>query len=259
MEIVVLCKQVPDLVEELEIDTTGKNLNKDYTRYVVSESDDHALEEAILLKERYGGKVYVYGIDKGNIDEFLFTAVAKGADEVYKINYSAGETEWLDNKTSASLFLEAIKNRKADLILTGCYAVDDLDGQLGPTIAGYLNLPFCGLISGVELSPNRKSVVAYKEYPGGIKCALESELPAVLGIQSATKPPRYVSVSKVRQVMKTTKINELNISIPPPQSSFNINKIYKPVSQKQAKIIEGTPEKVADELIQIFKSLGIIK
>jgi len=44
-----------------------------------------ALEEAILLKERHGGTITVVTLDSGDVDETLFTAVAKGADRVIKI------------------------------------------------------------------------------------------------------------------------------------------------------------------------------
>jgi electron transfer flavoprotein beta subunit len=55
MNLVVLMRMVPDVVEELEIAPDGKSLDQEALRLIVSESDDHALEEALLLKERYGG------------------------------------------------------------------------------------------------------------------------------------------------------------------------------------------------------------
>ena len=46
MNIVVPIKQVPDLVEELEIDDSGKDLNREWLKMKTNEFDDHALEEA---------------------------------------------------------------------------------------------------------------------------------------------------------------------------------------------------------------------
>ena len=43
MKIAVLLTMVPDLVEELEIDPSGTALDTQWLRYVLSESDDHAL------------------------------------------------------------------------------------------------------------------------------------------------------------------------------------------------------------------------
>ena len=53
--------------------------------FIVNESDDHALEQALLLKEAAGGSVTVVALDFGDVDNTLFTAAAKGADRIMKI------------------------------------------------------------------------------------------------------------------------------------------------------------------------------
>ncbi|HZD43935.1 MAG TPA: hypothetical protein VE134_07740, partial [Methanomicrobiales archaeon] len=45
-----------------------------------------------------------------------------------------------------------------------------------------------------------------KEYAGGVRARYEVALPAVLGIQAAEKPPRYVPVAKVRATMKAATL-----------------------------------------------------
>ena len=85
MHILVLLKMVPDVVEDLDIAPDGKALDLEYLRMILSESDDHALEQALLLKERHGGKVTVLALDAPEVDDALFTAAAKGADRVVKV------------------------------------------------------------------------------------------------------------------------------------------------------------------------------
>ena len=51
MKIAVLLKQVPDLAEELEVDDSGKALDTEYIKFRLNEYDEHALEEAVCLKE----------------------------------------------------------------------------------------------------------------------------------------------------------------------------------------------------------------
>ena len=80
MNILVLMKMVPDVVEELEVSSDGKALDTEFLRLILSESDDHAMEEALLLKERHGGSVTVLAVDAPEVDDALFTALAKGAD-----------------------------------------------------------------------------------------------------------------------------------------------------------------------------------
>ena len=85
MNIVALVKLVPDLVEELTVDASGVSLDSTYLRLIINESDDHALEQCILLKERGEANVSVVAPDMEGIDDVLYTAAAKGADRLIKL------------------------------------------------------------------------------------------------------------------------------------------------------------------------------
>ena len=55
MDIVVCVKRVPLTQEvDLEIDASGKEINKDFLAYVMNDSDNYAVEEAVLLQEKFG-------------------------------------------------------------------------------------------------------------------------------------------------------------------------------------------------------------
>ena len=90
MNIVVVVRQVPDLIESLEIDASGTALDWDAASFIVNECDDHALEQALLLKEAGGGTVTVVALDLGDVDNTLYTAAAKGADRILKIPLDDG-------------------------------------------------------------------------------------------------------------------------------------------------------------------------
>jgi electron transfer flavoprotein beta subunit len=85
MRIAVLLKQVPDIVEELEIAPDGKDLARDDLKYRLNEFDDYALEEALQLKSVAGTEVVALALDGEEADLILYTALAKGADRVLKI------------------------------------------------------------------------------------------------------------------------------------------------------------------------------
>ena len=51
MNIIVPIKQIPNLTDELEINSDGTNLDHDALQYVLNEFDEHAIEEAVLTKE----------------------------------------------------------------------------------------------------------------------------------------------------------------------------------------------------------------
>jgi len=194
MNIAVVVKQVPDLVEGLEIDASGKAIDPGSVRHILSESDDHALEEALLIKERVGGRIEVFSLDMGEVRENLVMALAKGADRAALVN--AGLDSIPNNHAAAQVFASLLRNLTFDLILTGVRAIDDLDGSLGGLLAGYLNLPYVGLVRKVEFPATPRTVVVQKEYPGGYAAELEVQLPALLGIQAAEQPPRYAASVK---------------------------------------------------------------
>ncbi|MFN4217817.1 MAG: electron transfer flavoprotein subunit beta/FixA family protein [Candidatus Bipolaricaulia bacterium] len=253
MDIIVLLKQVPDLVEELELDATGTRVDRERVRHVLNEFDDHALEQALLLKEKQGGQVSALALDRGNVDESLYTAIAKGADRAVKIT---GAFEHVDTHTAAQVFHSILKTLSYDLILTGVQAVDDLDGQLGPMLAAMLKLPYVGVVTGVTIDGACCTVL--KEYPGGVRAELEVSLPAVLGIQAAEKPPRYVPMARLRQAMKSAKIEEMPAELPS-GAGLSVRRLFKPEAAGRAEILSGTPEEAVSQLIRILREKGLIK
>jgi len=253
MNILVLLKMVPDVVEELEIAPDGKSLDASSVRMILSERDDHALEEALLLKERYGGTVTVLALEAPEIDEALFTALAKGADRAIKI--SGGS---LTTSAAARLFSHVLPTvpGPADLILTGVQAIDDLDGLVAPILSRLLGLPYMGVVTAVKIADKTATVV--REYAGGVRGEFEVPLPAVLGIQSAEQPPRYVPVAKVRAAMKSQKIE--SISAPATsQPAVEILQMTKPQVAGRAEILEGSPEEVAGKICEILVARGLLQ
>ncbi|MFB3922243.1 MAG: electron transfer flavoprotein subunit beta [Terriglobia bacterium] len=256
MNIAVLAKQVPDLVEGVEIDSTGKAVDRDSVRYILSESDDHALEEALLLKERGAARVEVFSLDTGEVRETLYTALAKGADRV--VILATGAEGPPSSHSAAKLFAAALKDLSFDLILTGVRAIDDLDGSLGGLLAGHLNLPYVGLVRKVEVTEGTALAVVQKEFSGGYAAEMEVRLPAVLGIQAAEQPPRYVPVSRLRQVMKTAKVEEQPVA-PPAAESLEIGRMFKPEEGAGATMLSGTPGEIAHQIAGLLADRRIVR
>jgi electron transfer flavoprotein beta subunit len=253
MNIVVLAKLVPDLVEELIIDDQGSGLDPAWLRFKLNEPDDHAIEQAILLKERHAADVTVIVPDIEGVDDVLFTASAKGADRLIKL---CGDFEMSPaNHVLARAIATVVAKEQPDLVLTGVQAHNDLDGALGALLAGYLGLPYTGYVSGVKL--NGGHAVVRKEYPGGLVAEVEVALPAVLGIQAAERPPSYIAFSKIRQAMKTATIDERFAPELMPTAASGI-RMFKPESGSRATLLQGNTEQVAAQLIEIFRQAGVL-
>ncbi|HLB65354.1 MAG TPA: electron transfer flavoprotein subunit beta/FixA family protein [Anaerolineales bacterium] len=254
MNIVVPVRLVPDLVEEINVDPGGTALDASWLRLIINEFDDHAIEQAILLKERGGGQVCILAPSVEGVDDVLFTAAAKGADRLVKLE---GLTDvGLSSHALARALAPAIQALQPDLILTGVQAHTDLDGPVGPLIAESLGFPYVGYVASVTLQAGSASV--RKEYPGGLVAGMEVRLPAVLGIQAAEKPPRYVAVSKVRQAMQTARIETQAAGEIDASGALAIQRMFQPEAAGRATMIDGEPAEVADRILEILRESGIV-
>jgi len=108
------------------------------------------------------------------------------------------------------------------------------------------------------VAPTVGGLVVRKEFAGGLRAEFEVALPAILGIQSAEKPPRYVPVAKVRAMMKSAKIEE--VEVPPPTNPMQlvVERTYKPEAAGHAEMFEGPPEEVADKLIEVLAKNSVL-
>ena len=141
-------------------------------------------------------------------------------------------------------------------MLIGVQGHDDLDGPVGPLLAAYLNMPYVGYVAGVTVSDGTATV--HKEYPGGLIAEMEVTLPAILGIQAAEEPPRYVAISKIRQVMKTAAIDEQDVAKLDLSGGPTVGRMFQPEAGERATMIEGDEEEIAARLIEIFKEAGVL-
>lgn len=260
MKTTVILKVVPDTVEDLEIGGDGKSLDSQSLRMILSETDNHALEQALLLKARHGGAVEVLAMEAPDVDEILFTALAKGADRAVKV---AGDPGGLRSPAAAEVLAPLLRvggmaPGPDSLILVGSQAIDDVEGELGPCLADRLGIPFVGVVCAVTVDPAKNVATVIKEFAGGLRGEFEVALPAVLGIQSAEKPPRYVPVAKVRAAMKSAKIETVPATAPEAPPGLVVDRMYKPEAGGRAEMIEGTPEEIAGKLVAIFKDRRLI-
>jgi electron transfer flavoprotein beta subunit len=235
------------------VDETGTALDETFLDLTLNEFDDHAIEEAILLKERYGAHVTVIAMSVEGADDVLATAAAKGADRLLKLKLDAPMLN--GSHALAEILAAVIGDLPADLILTGVQAHHDLDGQLGPLLAERLGLPYIGYIAGVALGEGTATV--RKEFPGGLLAEMEVTLPAALGIQAADAPPRYVAISRIQQAKKTAPVEVLTPPAVDPTFTPKISRMYKPESGERATLLQGEPDQVAGRVLQILAEHGL--
>lgn len=249
MEIIVCAKQVPDVAEaELKITEAGKSVETEHLPLDINEWDNYALEEALLLKEKFGGKVTLITIGSERANELLKMGLAKGADEAIRIAY-----EPKDSFVTAKLLSEVIKTLSYDLILTGVQASDDGCAQVGVTLAELLGLPHAAIVKKLEVKDKKLNL--NRELEGGVEEVLELTLPAVLTLQSGINEPRYASIIGIRRAAaKEIKTITPSLAV---ESKISIDNLSIPPKGKGAEILTGTPDEVSQKLVEALKTRGV--
>lgn len=256
MRVVVALKAVPDLVEEMELNPEETDIDREYLKFVLNEWDDQALEEALLLKESSGATVVALGVGSDpDIDQALYTALAKGADQAVKLEVDGPVTNSHDRAALVGAYLA---EQPADLLVTGVQAPDDLDGQLAPMVAARLGLPHVSVVTSVASAGDGK-VSVRQEFSGGRSTELELTLPAVVGLQAAHQAPRYAPISRVRQMMQAGGIEAAPVSPVLVGAGLTVRRMYAPEKTSHAEMITGSPSEVADRIVGLLASRGLAK
>ena len=250
MNIVVAIKHIPSIADDLPV--KDNNVDFDSVDFVLNEFDEQSIEQAVLVKEAIGGTVTVVGVDLiGELDSVLHLALAKGADRAVKIT---ADEPGADSHMQAKWLAEAIRSMSPDLVFAGVQASNDLDGQIGPMIAAFLDLPYIGGVSSVEAADG--TAIITKEFSGGMAGKYSVRLPMVVGIQAASKPPRYAPISKMRQVAQTAAIEKI-APVGEASAGLTMKSMAPPVVTGHAEMIEGSAKEVAEKIVGLLKGKGL--
>src|SRR6266542_2960488 len=157
MNIAVAVRLMPKAGDELEVDSSGTDIDRELVDMAISEFDDQALEEAVLIKEATGATVTAVGLRTDGIEQALRVAYARGADRAVVVD--AGEIDPYDTRTAALAFAQAFRELAPDLVLMGVQTPYDLFGQGAPLLAVALGWPQANVAVGVTLVDGAAHVV----------------------------------------------------------------------------------------------------
>jgi electron transfer flavoprotein beta subunit len=204
MNIVVCIKQVPDTAE-VKINPDTGTLMREGVPSIVNPFDTFAVEEALCLKEKFGGKVTVLTMGPQQAVEALKEAVAMGADEAVLLSDRAfaGSDTWA---TAYTLALAIRRLGAFDIVLCGKQAIDGDTGQVGPGIAVQLAVPaltYVSKIIRVETEPAPGTIVVERVLD---ECreTLQTSRPALLTVVKDINIPRLSTITDIRRAVRTT-------------------------------------------------------
>jgi len=260
MDIVVCVKRVP-LTEEVDlvIDEQKKGIKKDQLAFVLNDWDNYAIEEAIILKEKYGGEVVAVTVGSEDDEEVLRRSLAMGADRAIRVE--ADDISRFDSIGISKILSRVVKDLPYDLVFTGVLADDDNGGVVGMMMAEELNLNHACMVTTIEIEDGK--VRTTSELEGGLGEVSLIELPALLAIQTGINEPRYVSILGIRKAakkeLKVMDLSELGMSDEELSPMAIIDEVYLPPETEGAQILAGDPDKIASDFLEILTKKGVME
>jgi len=263
VEILVCAKRVPDTSEnEIALDAAGNDIERDDLVYSINEPDNYAVEEALQIVARVGGKVTVVTVGGEDDEEILRREMAMGATQGVLLTDDAFAGS--DGRSIAAILRAFVQMGNYDLILTGVQA-DDGAAQVGGMLAAMLDYPFASLVNAMEVLEGRKLKIS-REIEGGNKEICEIDLPCVLSIQTGINEPRYVGMRGIRAVasvpIATYGAEELGLEAPTVGANAARAKrvdYFLPAQGKGAEILEGSREENVEKLLELVAAKGGLK
>ncbi|MEL1136421.1 electron transfer flavoprotein subunit beta/FixA family protein [Desulfitobacterium sp. THU1] len=258
MHFVVCLKQVPDS-SEVRIDPKTNTLMREGVPSIINPYDAHALEEAIRLKEKVGGKVTIVTMGPPQAKEALRKAMSFGADRAILLTDRAFGGS--DSLATAYIITQAIlkihETDPVDLVLAGKEAIDGDTAQTGPGIATRLGFPQLTYVIKVTDITNDTITVHRKLETG--REVVQAKLPALLTVEKELNELRYASLPNMMNAAAyepeiiTANSFEFDVTqMGLKGSPTSVNKIFAPPARSGGEKLDGTkdPKGVAAQLVE---------
>ena len=266
MNIIVCVKEVlnPEIPsDKFRIDTEAKRaIPPEGIPPIINPYDERAVELAIRVKEKYGGKIMVLTAAVNASVSVVKHALSMGADDGVILVDQAFEGS--DGFGTAHILAQAIKKiGNYDLILCGREAADWDEGLVGPIIAENLSLPLVTLVKEIDvmekgLKVKRVTLDAYQVFA--------VPLPAVITVSQEVGRPRLPSgwgiISAARKQLPVWNAQDINVDF----SQIGISaarrklvKLFIPKRERKCEIVQGeTPAEAAVKLADRLREIGAI-
>jgi electron transfer flavoprotein beta subunit len=260
VEILVCVKRVLDTSEnEIQLNREGTGIELDEAVYSINEPDNYAVEEALQIVGRVGGKVTAVTVGGEDDEEVLRREMAMGAQQGVLLSDAAFNGS--DAKGIATILKGWVQRGAYDLVLTGVQA-DDGGAQVGGMLAAMLDYPFASLVNSIEVLSGRKLKIS-REIEGGNREINEIELPCVLSIQTGINEPRYVGMRGIRAVasvpISTYGASELQIdpgTVGKLAAKVKRLDYFVPTLGKGAEMLDGGREDNVERVTELIAAKG---
>ncbi|MFH1350166.1 MAG: electron transfer flavoprotein subunit beta/FixA family protein [Pseudomonadota bacterium] len=262
MNIVVCIKQVPD-VARIRIDRLRMTIIREGVESIINPVDAVALEAALDLRNRVGGRITVMSMGPPQSEEVLREALASGSDQAILLTDPA--FAGADTLATSHVLAQAISKLEPfpDLILCGKQTIDSDTGHVGPQVAEELNLPqVCGVN---EIHPEGEFLTVKRIYDDFLQ-TIRVSMPALLTVSQELGAPHYIPFGDLELAFTDHAVIRWGIEdldLRPEEVGFKgsatqVWEIRKPPPKRQGEILSGSPQTLVEQLVRKLEALGIL-
>ncbi|MFQ5614870.1 MAG: electron transfer flavoprotein subunit beta/FixA family protein [Anaerolineales bacterium] len=187
----VVCVKVVPKPEEIRVNRETRLLERAGARSEINPPDMNALEMALTLKDRYGGRVSILSMGPPFFEPHLRVGLAMGADHIYLLSDRA----FAGADTLATTYTLAQGIRRmggADLIFCGEESSDGATGQVPPGLGEWLDIGQLTVLTQVDVDLAGWVTRGRREAKGGYEI-LEVPMPCVISAKTAANEPRFMN------------------------------------------------------------------
>lgn len=247
MHIVCCIKQVPDTAQ-VKIDPETNTLVRSGVESICNPYDLVAVEAAVQLAEKHGGKVTVLTMGPPQAETALRDCLALGAADAVLLSDRAfaGADTLATSYTLAQAIGKLSDREPVDLVICGKQAIDGDTAQTGPGIAtrlGFQQFTYVSRIIAVD--PAAQTIRVQREVEGGREI-VEGKLPALLTAELELAVPRYASLPDLVQALRfqITTWGAGDIGARPEKlglkgSPTSVKEIFTPPLRKGGPVFDG--------------------
>jgi electron transfer flavoprotein beta subunit len=248
MNILVVVKETFDTEEKIIIQ--NGQINESGAEFIMNPYDEYAVEEAIRLKEKFGGDVTVITVGPSRAENVLRTALAMGADRAVIVD---DESVLGDEFTISKVLAAVIKNYPFDIILAGNMSVDNGASQIGPRLADELGIPHVSTITNLVIEGSKATVARDVE---GDSELIELSLPLLVTAQQGLNDPRYPSLPGImkakKKLIERLSAADLGLALADLKAKTVIMDQYIPPKKQAGRVLKGEMDTQVKELANLL-------
>jgi len=195
MHIVVCIKQVPDSAQ-IRVHPVTNTIMRQGVPAIVNPYDLYALEEALRLKDRHGGRVTVLCMGPSQAEGALRKAISFGADDAILVSDRAfaGSDTLATSYALAAAINRIRQDMPVDLVFAGKQTIDGDTAQVGPGIARRLGLQLLTYVAKIDtLDLETREITVHRRAEGGVQ-VLKTRLPCLITVLEGINEMRFASL-----------------------------------------------------------------